>query len=154
MTIFFEGFEETVGVECLSLSHHQFTIKAIEIDGERHAMSIARQVLNDRGRIYFSRTGHKFKPCKFGYSKDGGKFESNDPRMMADESKLWQIVSNPPFETPMMVEWENEINLALGSYVHILQGVEPKGMYLGDSLTPAKLDEIVCGLVKRKILTF
>lgn len=154
MILFFEGFEETVAVECLSLSHHQFTIKAIELAGERHSMAIARQVLNDRGRIYFSRTGHKFKPCKFGYSKDGGKFESNDPRMMADQESLWSIINKHPFETPMMSEWYDYIKTALASYVKALQGHEPKGLYLDDSLTPAKLDEIVCGLVKRKILTF
>jgi hypothetical protein len=54
----------------------------------------------------------------------------------------------------MLGEWRDLILLALDPYVKKLQGHEPKGFYLDHALDPVKLDEVVTGLVKRKVLSF
>lgn len=159
MNLFFESKAETASCRCFSLSHFEYTIHALEIAGDRHSISIAHEVMQNGGKVYFSTTGHKFRPSAYRYVRDAtagraSTYESNDPRFMAEPDQLWRIINREPFETPMMAGWREPICLALQRFVKPLQGHEPLGAYLDHSLSPEALDDVVCGLVKRKVLGF
>jgi len=160
MNLFFATPSETVKTVCLSLSHFEYTVKALKVAGDRHSLAVASEVMQNGGKIFFSTSGHKFRPCPYRYTRDSEdgrqtyQFSGNDPRIIAEPDQLWRIVNLEPFETPMMADWREPICLALQRFVKPLQGHEPLGAYLDQSLSPEALDDVVCGLVKRKILLF
>lgn len=159
MKLFFETKAEVSQCECYSLSHWDYTIHALEIGGGRHSLAVANEVMNGKGgKIYFSPTGHKFRPSAYRYIREATgtvSYESNDPKFVYDPSALWGMLGRDPYETPMLPEWQGLIGQALRPhYVRKLAGHEPRGEYIHQSLTPAALDEIVCGLVRRKVLLF
>lgn len=151
--LYFATLEETVAVQCSSLTHwHGYTVKQIAIDGDRHSMSVAAGVLDGaKGEMYFSLKGHRFRACPHRYTKSGGQWISKDRNVIIGTT-VWDKINKAPFETPMLTEWQPIIEKALAVHVKKMNGYNPVGEYLSPAVDPGKLDQIVCDLVRRRVL--
>lgn len=165
-TLYFDAGDEIVACECHALSHHLNCIKELVLTGTRHSLNVAQRVLNTRnksgkqlGKVYFHPGGHQFKGCACGYRREENEadliLKSRDSRIIWEPSQFWDVINRAPFETPMIPEWSDTIYTALkGAYVKPLLGLEPAGEYVDLSLSHSKLDSVIKGLVKRRVLTF
>ena len=84
-----------------------------------------------------------------------GLLRCDDPRCLWDkdsDDELYHWLTNN-LTTPILPEWIRDIRLALADqYLRPMYGVDPKGLYVDNSLTPTTCDRIIQGLVKRRVL--
>jgi len=159
-TLYFDNGEQVAQAACHSLSHFGYVLKLLHIEGTRQSHTQAVKLLNNKEtKIYFHQKGHQFKPCECGYrreeTEEGIRLVSRDSRLVLEPSDFWPCINRSPFQTPMVIEWAESIHKAAkGVYCKPLSGFNQTGEYLDPALTPARLDALVCAMVKRKVLAF